>query len=53
MVKKLIKCITCHGMGICDDGTPCVTCEGSGEMRENEKEFAAEPCFDFSKVANQ
>ena len=51
MVSKLKKCPTCLGMGICDDGSTCLTCEGTGEIAHG-KEVLAEPCWNITKDAN-
>lgn len=45
MVKKLKKCPACLGRGICDDGSKCDTCEGTGEIAHGEEVLAEEPCW--------
>ena len=47
-VQKLMKCPTCHGRGICDDGSKCESCEGTGEIVHGEEVLAEEPCWDVT-----
>jgi DnaJ-class molecular chaperone len=35
-VTRLIKCPTCIGIGYCGEGDKCTTCEGTGEVPNNE-----------------
>jgi len=42
-VTRLIKCPTCIGMGYCADGDKCSTCEGTGEVPNNEL-IVDDPC---------
>lgn len=49
MVKKLKKCPTCLGRGICDDESKCGTCEGTGEVTHDEEVLAEEPCWDTGR----
>jgi len=45
MVKKLKKCPTCLGRGICDDESKCATCGGTGEIAHGKEVVAKEPCW--------
>jgi DnaJ-class molecular chaperone len=35
-VKRIIKCPTCIGIGNCGEGDVCTTCEGTGEVPNDE-----------------
>ncbi|HUS18476.1 MAG TPA: hypothetical protein VMZ25_02400 [Terriglobales bacterium] len=49
MVTKLKKCPGCLGRGICDDGSKCAVCEGTGEIAHGEEIFVEEPCWSMDK----
>jgi len=42
-VTRLIKCPTCIGIGYCAEGAKCSTCEGTGEVPNNEV-ILDDPC---------
>jgi len=46
-VEKLRKCPICSGFGKCDDGSPCPTCEGTGEVPADEP-IVDDPCWPMS-----
>ena len=48
-VVRLIKCPTCIGIGYCNEGDLCVTCEGTGEIPSDEV-VIDDPCQPLSIV---
>jgi DnaJ-class molecular chaperone len=42
-VLRMVKCPTCIGMGYCDEADLCPSCEGTGEVPNNEV-IIDEPC---------
>jgi len=42
-VYKMKKCPTCIGAGVCSDGDPCPSCEGTGEIPSDEA-IIDDPC---------
>lgn len=42
-LKRLIKCPTCIGIGYCNEADLCTTCEGTGEV-PNDEVIIDEPC---------